>query len=157
MCETAMVIIVLKTALAERFCLHDGDILSSSIEISSTLATFVYWQSSRTTQPNCGQFASQFGRRPCRPMPSFGVPRIAFLLGAVTSHLSCLWAAAVATISWVLSEGDKRDSKGDMPESESVFLPYQGGSSLYHSQPRQKLLCSGASVSDSAEENPSPR
>lgn len=30
-------------------------------------------------------------------------------------------------------------------------------SSLHHSQPRQKLLCSGASISDSAEENPSPR
>lgn len=32
----------------------------------------------------------------------------------------------MATISWVLSEGDKRDSKSDMPESESVFLVYQG-------------------------------
>ncbi|KAI1352977.1 hypothetical protein F5Y01DRAFT_72410 [Xylaria sp. FL0043] len=56
-------------------------------------------------------------------MVSSGAPKmharlcgIASVLGAF--HLLCRRAAAVTTISWVLSEGDKRDSKSNMPEGE---------------------------------------
>jgi len=52
-----------------------------------------------------------------------------------------------------LSEGDKRDSKGDMPghgRNLSMPLPTLRRGSV--GRTRQRRLCSGASVSDSAEE-----
>jgi len=47
----------------------------------------------------------------------------------------------------VLSEGDKRDSKGDMPVVSQLVKFLRPTCS------RQRLLCSGASISDSAEED----
>ncbi|KAI1400510.1 hypothetical protein F4819DRAFT_367293 [Hypoxylon fuscum] len=47
------------------------------------------------------------------------------------------------SMAWVLSEGDKRDSKGNMPEREVFTLTHTPSRG-----PRQKPLCSGASVSD---------
>lgn len=58
-----MVLIVLKMALGGRLCLDGVTLYRRALNSSVTLATFVYWQSSRTTQPTCGQFALQFGRR----------------------------------------------------------------------------------------------
>ncbi len=37
----------------------------------------------------------------------------------------------MATISWVLSEGDKRDSKSNMPESEGVIFLFSRSSKLH--------------------------
>lgn len=55
--------------------------------------------------------------------------------------------------SGILSEGDKRDSKGDMPEPPRSSPPLQF-SGMEGGDRVQRRLCSGASVSDSAEEDP---
>jgi len=62
-----------------------------------------------------------------------------------------LWLA----YTWVLSEGDKRDSKSNMPasrRSEDDPNTQHPTTTVVHgyalSTTQQKLLCSGASVSD---------
>jgi hypothetical protein len=84
---------------------------------------------------------------------NLGVDRQVTSLGRPGLNSLRLSHGSAVPSSGILSEGDKRDSKGDMPEPPRSSPPLQfsgteGGDRV------QRRLCSGASVSDSAEEDP---
>jgi hypothetical protein len=85
---------------------------------------------------------------------NLGVDRQVYIAGALCGFSSPrLSRSGAVPSSGILSEGDKRDSKGDMPEPPRSSPPLQfsgteGGDRV------QRRLCSGASISDSAEEDP---